>query len=157
MISLSIPDPLVIRDLFNVSWPNYASTSSLRSPLVRVMACHLCHIQRQSITWASDDLLSSKPLGKKFSEMWISLNNIKIHLIMSSAKYQSFCSGLNVSPFDPRLKLVEAGWRICAPVQHTNIGSDDGLSPGRHQAIICTNDGILLIRSLGTNFSEILR
>ena len=38
----------------------------------------------------------------------------------------------------------------------TNIGSDNGLSPGRRQAIIWTNAGILLIRTLGTNFSEIL-
>ena len=38
----------------------------------------------------------------------------------------------------------------------TNIGSDNGLSPGRRQAIIWTNVGILLIRTLGTNFSEIL-
>ena len=36
------------------------------------------------------------------------------------------------------------------------IGSDNGLSPGRRQAIIWTNAGILLIRTLGTNFSEIL-
>ena len=38
----------------------------------------------------------------------------------------------------------------------TSIGSDDGLSPGRRQAIIRTNAGILLIRPLGTKFSEIL-
>ena len=38
----------------------------------------------------------------------------------------------------------------------TIIGSDNGLSPGRLQAIIWTNAGILLIRPLGTNFSEIL-
>ena len=38
----------------------------------------------------------------------------------------------------------------------TTIGSDNGLSPGRRQAIIWTNDGILLFRTLGTNFSEIL-
>ena len=38
----------------------------------------------------------------------------------------------------------------------TSIGSDNGLSPGRRQAIIRTNAGILLIRPLGTNFSEIL-
>ena len=38
----------------------------------------------------------------------------------------------------------------------TIIGSDNGLSPGRRQAIIWTNAGILLIRLLGTNFSEIL-
>ena len=38
----------------------------------------------------------------------------------------------------------------------TITGSDNGLSPGRPQAIIWTNAGILLIRPLGTNFSEIL-
>ena len=38
----------------------------------------------------------------------------------------------------------------------TSIGSDNGLSPGRHQAIIRTNAGILLIGTLGTNFCEIL-
>ena len=36
------------------------------------------------------------------------------------------------------------------------IGSDNGLLPGRRQAIILTNAGILLIGPLGTNFSEIL-
>ena len=38
----------------------------------------------------------------------------------------------------------------------TLIGSDKGLSPGRRQAIIWTNAGILFIEPLGTNFSEIL-
>ena len=38
----------------------------------------------------------------------------------------------------------------------TIIGSDNGLSPGRRQAIIWINPGILLIGPLGTNFSEIL-
>ena len=37
----------------------------------------------------------------------------------------------------------------------TIIGSDNGLSPGRHEAIIWTNAGIWLIGNLGTNFSEI--
>ena len=36
------------------------------------------------------------------------------------------------------------------------ISSDNGLSPGRHQAIIWTNAGILLIGPFRTNFSEIL-
>ena len=35
------------------------------------------------------------------------------------------------------------------------INSDNGLSPGRRQAIIWTNAGILLIGPLETNFSEI--
>ena len=38
----------------------------------------------------------------------------------------------------------------------TVIGSDNGLSPGRRQAIIWNNAGILLIGPLGTNVSEIL-
>ena len=38
----------------------------------------------------------------------------------------------------------------------TIIGSDNGLSPGRRQAIIWANAGILLIGPLETNFSEIL-
>ena len=37
----------------------------------------------------------------------------------------------------------------------TIIGPDNGLSPGRRQAIIWTNAGILLIGPWGTNFSEI--
>ena len=44
---------------------------------------------------------------------------------------------------------------ICVSKQ-TNTGLDYGLSPGRRQAIIRSNAGILLIRPLGTNFSEFL-
>ena len=38
----------------------------------------------------------------------------------------------------------------------TIIGPDNGLSPGRRQAIVWTNAGILLIGPWETNFSEIL-
>ena len=38
----------------------------------------------------------------------------------------------------------------------TIIGSDNGLLPGRRQAIIRTSAGILLIGPLGTDFSEII-
>ena len=60
-------------------------------------------------------------------------------------------------------------WELLAPVlthwgrvthicvgKLTILGSDNGLSPGRRQAIIWTNAGILSIGPLGTNFSEIL-
>ena len=36
------------------------------------------------------------------------------------------------------------------------VGSDNGLSHGRHQNIFWTNAGILLIGPLATNFSESL-
>ena len=38
----------------------------------------------------------------------------------------------------------------------TTIGSDNGLSPRRRQAIIWTNGGVLLIEPLGRNFSDFL-
>ena len=38
----------------------------------------------------------------------------------------------------------------------TIVSSDNGLSPGRRQAFIWTNAGILLIEPLGTKFGEIV-
>ena len=38
----------------------------------------------------------------------------------------------------------------------TIVGSDNGLSPGQHQAVIWTNDRILLNRTFRIDFSEIL-
>ena len=51
--------------------------------------------------------------------------------------------------------VTAAEWRIYVS-KIIIIGSDDGLSPDRRQAIIWTNAGMLLIGPLGTNFSEIL-
>ena len=66
------------------------------------------------------------------------------------------------------ITTISQRWGLCVLLTHwgrvthicvnklTSIGSDNGLSPGRRQAIIGTNGGILLIGPLGTNFSEIL-
>ena len=51
---------------------------------------------------------------------------------------------------------MEAEWRIYASVNYSIMGSDNGLSPVRRQAIIWTNVGVLLFGPLGTNFSEIV-
>ena len=63
----------------------------------------------------------------------------------------------NSSEFQKRCLLTHWGrvTHICVN-KLTIIGSDNGLSPDRRQAIIWTNAGILLIGALGTNFSEIL-
>ena len=45
---------------------------------------------------------------------------------------------------------------IFASVNWVDIGSDNGLSPIRHQAIIWSNSEILSVGPLGTNLSEIL-
>ena len=42
-----------------------------------------------------------------------------------------------------------------ASVIRVSTGSDNGLSPIRRQAIIETNAGLVLIETLGTNFSEV--
>ena len=55
------------------------------------------------------------------------------------------------------MSLIHWGWVTHIYVSKvTIIGSDDGLLPGRHQAIIWTTAGIVLIGPLGTNFSEVL-
>ena len=55
------------------------------------------------------------------------------------------------------LKMLLTHWgrvtHICV-IRLTITCSDNGLSPGRRQAIIWTSAGILLIGPLGTNFSE---
>ena len=55
---------------------------------------------------------------------------------------------VNSSPPHPKC-------RIYASVNRINIGSDNGLSPIRRQAIIWTNDGLLLIALPGTDFSKV--
>ena len=73
----------------------------------------------------------------------------KMCLKMLSGKWWPFCLSLNVLTHWGRVT------HICVS-KITIIGSDYGLSPGRRQAIIWTNAGILLISNLGTNFNEIL-
>ena len=52
--------------------------------------------------------------------------------------------------------VIEDGWRIYPIVYNVDIGSDNGLSPERHQAIIEANADLLSIESLGTAFNQIL-
>ena len=55
-----------------------------------------------------------------------------------------------------RNKLMYWGWMMHIYISKlTIIGSDNGLSPVWHQAIIRTDAGILVIGHLGTHFSEI--
>ena len=65
---------------------------------------------------------------------------------MNSKKQDSWTSIKSMRPSDAYICVSKL----------TTIGSDNGLSPGRRQAIIWSNAGILLNWTLGTNFSEIL-
>ena len=67
---------------------------------------------------------------------------------MSSAKWRPFWLRFNVLTHWGRVT------HVCVS-KLTIIGSDNGLSPSRRQAIIWTNAGILLIRPSRTNFNDI--
>ena len=73
--------------------------------------------------------------------------------VMSNQSWTNWAS--SGSRWTPQLTHWGRVTHICVS-KLTIIGLDNGLSPGRRQAIIWTNVGILLIRPLGTNFSEIL-
>ena len=108
--------------------------------------------QCQAIIWTSADLLSIGPLGTNFNEIWVrvlSFSFKKMHLKTSSAKWRPFSPGWDELTHWGRVTHICVG-------KLTIIGSDNGLSPGRCQAIIWTIAGILLIGPLGTNFSTIL-
>ena len=125
---------------------------------------HLCLLWISLVLKMPCHLLGPKPLpepmwliakwtwGANINEKWIKMSNFsfkKMHSKMFFAKYQSFHYCLNVLTHWSRVT------HICIsdlPI----IGSDDGLSPSQRQAIIWTNDWILLMRPLGTNLGEIL-
>ena len=72
-----------------------------------------------------------------------------MYLKMLSTKWRPFCFGLSVLTHWGQVTHICVG-------NLTITGSDNGLSPGRRQAIIWTSAGILSIGPKGTNFSEIL-
>ena len=78
---------------------------------------------------------------------WIIVKNVVIML----------CIFIHAKVDSAPLELTHWGrvMHICVS-RLTIITSDNGLLPGRRQAIIWTNAGILLIWPLGTNFREIL-
>ena len=77
--------------------------------------------------------------------------NIKIYLSITLQGSVN-CRLIDIANFSTHWVRVT---HICVD-KLTTIGTDNGLSPERRQAVIWTNAGILLKRHLGTNFSEIL-
>ena len=127
----------------------------------------LTHWGRDTITTISQTTFSNAFSWMKMYEFYIdfSLKN-QINNISALVQVMAWCR-----PGDT--PLSEVYWHICVTGQPwvnslrpgeayicvsklASIISDNGLSPGRHQAIIWTNAGILLIGPLGTNVSEIL-
>ena len=108
--------------------------------------------------------------GRKVAEIGVfwSLHALSGILITQSSSYVYtgyvslkkglyFCCGSSVAIWLAFGDLTHWGqvMHILCISNLTIIGPNNGLSPGRRQAIIWTNAGILLVRSL-RNFSEIL-
>ena len=102
---------------------------------------------QQVITWANVDL------------------DLCCHMPSLGHNKQCHWNGAKtVNPFPTEISLIQVKSELTYWGQVTHIcvgnlaiiGSDNGLSPGRRQAIIWTNAGILSTGPLGTNFSEIL-
>ena len=102
-----------------------------------------------------------KNMGHQKSRYWVVLqeysslntrilsNNLAIqwyYIRMAQLRVRLFLCNLNSLRRVTHIRISE----------QTIIGSDNGLSPQRRQAIIWTNVGTLLIGPLGTDFSEIL-
>ena len=126
--------------------------------------------RRHVIIWTNAGILLIGAFETHCSEILIEIYTFsfkKMHLKMSSGKGRPSWLGVNaltVSLFflrnariinDDTLTHWGRVTHICVS-KLSILGSDNGLSPGRRQAIIETNAGILLIWPLGTNLSEIL-
>ena len=62
----------------------------------------LSTVQRQAITWTNAAFLSIGPSGTNLSEIWIEIKHfsfMKMHLKLSSAKWQPFCPGELIVPW----------------------------------------------------------
>ena len=123
---------------------------------------------QQAIIWTNDDLIYLRtyaPLG--FDELPKLFNGVPImHALDTMHSFWVLISHLLVylhacTCYDCAIWYIFllTHWgrvtHICVS-KLTIIGSDNGLSPGRRQAIIWTSAGILLIQTPGTTLSEIV-
>ena len=101
--------------------------------------------RHQAIIWTNAGILIIQTLRTNLTEILSEIHTFsfkKMHFKVPSVMCRLFCSSFNdLTHWVSNLTI---------------IGSDNGLSPGRHQAIIWTNAGILIIQTLRTNLTEIL-
>ena len=96
---------------------------------------------------------STKPLSKPM--LGFKIDRTTFNMYFHSEKYPNLQLSRHVGKGWDGLTHWGRVTHICV-CKITIIDSDNGLAPGRHQAIIQINAGILLIGPLGTNFTEIL-
>ena len=121
--------------------------------------------RHQAVTWMDVDLSSVRSHGVhlrvlSYEDLKILISKTKLNMIFLKLNMIFLKSHPDLLGTNELIRYVNGltHWgrvtHICAS-KVTIVCSDNGLSPGRRQAIIWTNAGILLIGTLGTNFSEI--
>ena len=101
---------------------------------------------RDAIWWHRSGSTLAQVMSCCLNQCWLIISEIFWHSLKAfNRKYTRYLS----------LTYWGRVMHICIS-KITIIGSDNGLSPARRQAIIWTNAGILLIGPWETNFSEIL-
>ena len=172
---------LYYRPFMSVYWANYIKL--VRSTDVRDSIL-LYHRQLKWIRWVKPKPIScqepisntlarcdiraiiSNVLSRQLIMRMPYANEFKLKVLFNfiwlSIYYLLFCHVTNVNLRAVICQMASLALTHWGRVTHicignvTIIGSDNGLSPDRRQAIIWINAGILCIGPLGTNFSEIL-
>ena len=106
--------------------------------------------------WKSVETMSRYNAEWRVRQEFIWLSMIPYHIYGWNGVMQTSRRGLGNSVSTSSVNLTWGRVTHICVSKLTIIGSDNGLSPGRRQAIIWTNAGILLIRTVGTNFRELL-
>ena len=119
--------------------------------LLQALAGHL--IDTKPLPKPLKVIVNSVLRKKTWSTQWNMKQNKKIYF---KIHLKNILQNLDYFVQASMYYVNEVEWRIYASVNCTIIDSDNGLSPGRRQAIIWTNAGVLLIGPLEANFSEIL-
>ena len=103
-----------------------------------------------------DDTIYRLTMHKNLVDNFGSCRIVAINRWLSARLHCLSCSALDIlqSCSKPSSFMICHGYALC--LRQQIIVPYNGLSPGRRQAIIWTNAEILLIRTLGTSFSEIL-
>ena len=114
------------------------------------LCCVVCHWPEQAV----EQTVESPDIWDTMTLVWRHCNGINADSKRLGSIFQRGIQAYTTIG-SPSLTHWGRVTHICVG-KLTITASDNGLSPGRRQAIIWTNAGILLIGPLGSNFSEIV-
>ena len=151
------------------NWPRYNGTALYQLQLSQTLPMYTWwHHHMESLSTLLTLCEGNPPATGRFPsqrDLWCfficdpeeSVEHIVYLLMIWDAKALIWHYCNDIPMFSRPTLLTQWGWvtHICIS-KLTTIGSDNGLSCGRCQAIIWINAAILSIWSLGTNFSDIL-